>query len=691
MNDNHNPEKKDKKISFLETFSLLIQKSKEKLQKKEKESWNKRLVGKITSKKKIPNVKQIKKLPALLTKTERNIIKILCLVIVMSAGFLAIRFYFENSTITPTYGGEYIEGLVGEPQFINPVLAGNSEVDSDLSSLVFSGLLKFNEKLELETDLALSYEIIDDRLQYIFYLNENVFWHDGEKFTAHDVVFTVNTIKDPTYLSPLQPNFRGVKVEALDDTTVMFTLTEPFAPFINSLTFGILPQHKWGDVAPKNFTLSKLNLNPIGTGPFVADKFKRDDLGNFRSYTLVRNENSYADRAYIEKVTFKFYPTIDSAVEGLLNNHVHGVSVLPKEYRLMLSDNPDFNYYSLFLPQYTALFFNLRDSELLKDAQTRNALATAINRDEIISIVFGGEAEIINGPILPGFIGYNERLSGAPFSPEEANRLLDEEGWKRITPEEYFEIIRTNTKKEVDESEDSSSEASDSTIAAEPETGETVDTSSEETAETTEDTSSDDAALEALKQQEFYRQKGNLILELNITTVAHPENLAVAQMIAENWRAAGVRVDLFSVDAKKINTEVIKPRLYNVLLYAEVVGSDPDPYPYWHSSQVKDPGLNLSLFSHSKVDKLIEDARITSDPSKREEFYFAFQDILVEEVPAIFLYYPTYNYVVNEKVKNVRAQIINLPSDRFSDMEKRYIKIKHDLNFENWREFFASR
>ena len=130
----------------------------------------------------------------------------------------------------------------------------------DLTRLIFSGLLQYNERLELETDLALSYEISDDGLQYIFYLNENVLWHDGEQLTADDVIFTTNVIKDPQYLSPLQVNFRGVTVEKLDDYTGTFTLKEPFAPFLNSLTFGILPQHKW-KLRQKTHT-GKTNLEP---------------------------------------------------------------------------------------------------------------------------------------------------------------------------------------------------------------------------------------------------------------------------------------------------------------------------------------------------------------------------------------------------------------------------------------------
>ena len=197
------------------------------------------------------------------------------LLIVVSLGFLAEILFSESELLQHRAGST--PRVIGQPQFINPAFAPNNEVDMDLTRLIFSGLLQYNERLELETDLALSYEISDDGLQYIFYLNENVLWHDGEQLTADDVIFTTNVIKDPQYLSPLQVNFRGVTVEKLDDYTVTFTLKEPFAPFLNSLTFGILPQHKWGRLRQKPHT-GKTNLEPVGTGPFKADRFKRDDL-----------------------------------------------------------------------------------------------------------------------------------------------------------------------------------------------------------------------------------------------------------------------------------------------------------------------------------------------------------------------------------------------------------------------------
>ena len=140
-------------------------------------------------------------------------------------------------------------------------------------------------------------------------------------------------------------------------------------------------------------------------------------------------------------MTFKFYQTIDSAIEALNNKNVMALSIVPKEQKSLLKHSQDLNFYSLLLPQYNALFFNLPESELLKEQKIRKALALAINRNELVSEVFGNEAQVISGPILPGFIGYNAGMQGPAFDTQAANTLLDEAGWKIITPAEYQALI----------------------------------------------------------------------------------------------------------------------------------------------------------------------------------------------------------------------------------------------------------
>ncbi len=665
-----------------------LHREKQSSQQLKKDDWNKRLVSRIVRRRTIPNFRQFKKLPSLLEQSDKQRIKLLLLIMIFAGVLLGVNFYRYHNDVIPDYGGEYIEGVIGQPQFINPVLAGNNEVDADLAVLIYSSLLKFNERRELIPDIAESYQVSEDFKEYTFQLKKNILWHDGESLTVNDVVFTVETIKNSQYLSPLQTSFRGVSVERKDESTIKFILTEPYAPFINSLTFGILPQHKWGDVAAKNFSLSKLNLEPIGSGPFKASSFKRDDLGDIRSYTVERYNDYYGERAYLEKITLKFYNTIEATVNALENKNIMGMSVLPREYRKLLVSNKNVEYHSLTLPQYTALFFNLRDSVVLKDTSVRQALAMGINRPELVLEVFGNDALVVNSPILPGHIGYQETLKGYEFDFEAANKLLDDAGWIRITPLEYLELIEKNKKKLTSANQGDSGH--------EKFTQAVVDQSNESMEELApveikireKEELEKNELLDTLKQQVFYRQRGESILELNITTVDHPENQAVTDLVKKYWSDLGVRVDIFTVDVTKVNTEVIQPRLYDVLLYGEIVGSDPDPYPYWHSSQISSVGLNLSLFSHKKIDKILEEGRRIQDIGKRAILYQEFQDIIVKDVPAIFLYYPRYTYVTESRVHNVLVSDINLPSDRFADITKRSVKTKKIIRWYDWKNWW---
>lgn len=622
------------------------------------EDWNHRLVSRTLNAKKIPNFKQLKKLSFVLSLREKKILKVLAGLTLISVVFLVLRFVTLNSVLVPEEGGEYIEGLVGQPHLLNPVLSSNNETDADLVELLYSGLLRYNDDLVLESDLALSYEMSADQKEYLFHLRPGVVWHDGEIMNADDVVFTANLIKDPEYLSPLRGSLRGVVVEKVDDLTVKFTLKEPYAPFLHALTFGILPEHQWGSVAPKNFALSKLNLEPVGTGPFQADTFKRDDLGTIRSYTLKRNERFYRERPYLDRVTFKFYASQSLALDALKNKSILALGNVPSQSRteLQSATADHLEFYQLQLPQYSALFFNTKQNVFLQDKKVREALALSVDRQNLLSLFENG-ALSLESPFLPGMVGYRQPQKSLEFHPEYAKQLLEEASWKSISADEYFQLQLANERKAAEENKQNT------------------------------DDIDEDLLWQNAFQQETYRKKGDKILELNLTTLDHPENRLVAEEVQRRWREIGVRVDLLFVDASKIHSQIIRPRKYDVLLYSVLIGSDPDPYPYWHSSQATENGLNLSQFSNKKADILLEQARVINDLGKREQYYFEFQDILDTELPAVFLSSPTYMYAVDKKVFHVSVHNMNLPSDRFSDLETRYLKTRREVKMGDWKNF----
>lgn len=603
----------------------------------------KKLVYSASSGKKIPSVKQLKYIGRVLPPLQMWVLRVVAIILVANIMFLGWKYYQAHTTAIAKAGGGYTEGLVGSPQYINPLFLQNNDVDRDMAKLMYSGLTKYDNNRVITPDLAEKYELSSDGKTYTFYLRKDVKWQDGEPFTASDVAFTIARIQDPATKSPLYLSFRDVKINKVDDHTIQLGLPKPFAPFLDLTTIGILPQHIWADVASENFSNVPQNIKPIGTGAWKFKALQKGRDGDIRSYTLEKNESYYGQQPYLNTITLKFYPDVDSAVQALKNRKVDGISFLPRDLRSTLEKETDLVYYTFNLPQYTSIFFNQAANADLKSKAVRQALALAIDKDRIVREVLNNEGEVIGAPILKGFLGYYEEVKKYPFDLSKAGDLLEAAGWKKDTDGSWFveqevTVPPTDAEKEL-------------------------------------------AAKEKKDPPKDKIEKQKHVLRVVLVTVNQPENAKAAQIAKEGWESAGIKVELRLVDSSRVKPEVIDTRDYHAFLYGEIIGSDPDLYPFWHSSQTRPPGLNLAIFSNPEADKLLVDARQISDPEKREGMYKKFQDILAEEVPAVFLYNPNYNYVVSKKVRGITDEkhIVD-PSDRFNDISYWHVKTKRIWN-----------
>ena len=205
----------------------------------------------------------------------------------------------------PSFGGEYVEGMVGQPRFINPILAQKNDIDSDLSSIIYSSLLKLDSEGKLVNDLAESYEIGEDNLTYTFHIKKGVKWHskkdswdDRKELTADDIIYTIQTIQNPEFNSSLRANWTGVRTERIDDYTIQFILKNNYAPFLNNLTFGILPKHLWSLIKTSNFPLAEYNFRPVGSGPYMFKQLTKDREGKIISIELEANNDYYNQKPY---------------------------------------------------------------------------------------------------------------------------------------------------------------------------------------------------------------------------------------------------------------------------------------------------------------------------------------------------------------------------------------------------------
>lgn len=628
----------------------------------------------------IPRIKQIRHIGKLLSKQEsflfRAALGLFCIGLVWG-GIVAIGRYRVD---VPAVGGRYTEAIVGSPQLVNPIFASVNDADSDIVRLVYSGLMRYDADQNLIPDLAESYEISDDKKTYTFHLRKDVVWHDGEPFQAPDVVFTIDTIQNTKVNSPLIVGFQGVDVRAPDDATVVFELQEPFAPFLSSLTVGILPEHIWFDVLPDRMRLTQKNLQPVGTGPFRYSKFKKDEAGYILSYELARFPEYYGDPPYIEEFVFQFFNTYDGiggAIQALREQHVDGLHFVPIDLRSKV-ERKHIALHTLQVPEYTALFFNQDRKDMLKESDMRTALAYAIDKDRILRESLQGEGDVIESPILPGFPGYTADLEKTPYSIDEANALLDET-WDRVSAEDVRTTLReqlieewkssnaeTNTNAETTDDDNVEAQPEDETQPEDVVVPEDVLQHIEEQI---------DASLH--EAQTFYRQHDDeSLLEINLVTSDTAEYKHAAQLISGFWQEIGIKTTIRFVDRKDFSREVLRDRSYDVLLYGVIIGNDPDQYPFWHSSQIDYPGFNLARYVNRNVDALLTEAREITDEEKIQELYQKFQDIVVKEKPAIFLYSPTYTYATTQKVRGVNVSRISSPSDRFADVVRWYLETK---------------
>jgi peptide/nickel transport system substrate-binding protein len=339
--------------------------------------------------------------------------------------------YSTHRELVPAVGGSYTEGLVGTPQFINPLYATSSDTDADLTRLVYSGLMAWDPVAGLVPSLAATYTISDDGKVYTLSLRQNALWHDGTPVTARDVLFTFTTIQDPAANSPLAASFRGVNVSQIDEHTVSFTLSSPFAPFLSALTVGILPAHVWEEVNPASLRLAEQNLSPVGSGPYAFDSYEKAKNGSILSYTLTRFPDYFEQPAHIATLTARFYADQTAAVQAWENHEVDGLAFADAVTAHQASTTKDSAVFQPTLPQITALFFNTRN-DVLSTKYTRFALASAIDKTAILGDTLSSEGRIVHTPVPQEYLGAPFE-NPFPFSVEKAATFLDTAGWKAGT------------------------------------------------------------------------------------------------------------------------------------------------------------------------------------------------------------------------------------------------------------------
>lgn len=518
----------------------------------------------------------------------------------------------------PAEGGVYTEGLVGSLSRLNPLLDQNNSADRDINRLLFEGLITFDASGLPQPGLADSWGVSKDGIIYNFSIRDNAVWHDGSPVTVDDVIFTIDLIKSDGSMFPadVRDMWKQVQIKKLNDKTVQFILPEPFAPFLDYLTFGLLPQHLLKDTKIDQLASSAFNLAPVGTGPY---RFGRLIVENSKvvGVELQAFDKYYRRKAFIDQVIFHYYPTALAAFDAYRQGQVLGISQITPDILSQALADPTLNIYTGRLPELSMVLFNLNNPEVpfFQDVKLRRALLVGLNRQQIVDKLLSGQAIVADSPIFPGTWAYYDKVEHIDYDPTAALNLLKGAEYKI------------------------------------PAAGGNVRT-----------------------------DKDGKPLEFTLLYPDDGLHSAIALVIQTNWAQLGVKVDLQAVAYDALVNDHLDARNYQAaLIDLNLMRSpDPDPYPFWHQSEATG-GQNYSQWDNRTASEYIEQARITPDFTSRARLYRNFQVIFAEELPALPLYYPVYSYGISQTIRNAQVPPLFDSSDRFLTISDWYLVTRRSL------------
>lgn len=501
----------------------------------------------------------------------------------------------------PAYGDTLVEGVIGEPSILIPMLAGDS-ASHDVAGLIFNGLVKYDKDLTLTGDLAESWDISQDGLVITFHLRKGVRWTDGVEFTAEDVLFGYQTIIDEKTPTAYSEDFKQVKrANALDKYTFRVTYERPFAPALSSWgNLPVLPKHL---LDGKDITKSELGRNPVGMGPFKLTKWVPG-----QEVVLDANPDYFDGRPYIDRYVYRIIPDPATMFLELQAGGVDWMGLTPIQYtRQTLTPyfEKNFNKFRYPLFAYSYLGFNLclRRDESGKcaerhpwfgDKRIRQAIAYAIDKEEIVDGVLFGLGMPATGPYVPNTWPYNPNVKKYEYNPEKARVLLAEAGWR--------------------------------------------------------DTDGDGLLDKDGRPFEFTL----------LTNMGNSLRMKTATII--QWRLAmiGIKVNIRALEWSTFINEFIDKRRFEAIVLGWSIGLDPDQFDIWHSSKTSEKEFNFVSYANPEVDELLEKGRRTFDIQERKKAYFRIQEILAEEIPYIFLYVPDALPIVHARFHGIEPAPIGI-------------------------------
>ena len=419
-------------------------------------------------------------------------------------------------------------------------------------------------------------------------------------------------LKNPDLPIPgdLRAFWEQIEVEAFDEYTLQFRLLEPFAPFLDYLSFGILPAHLLEGIPPAELLNHPFNKAPVGSGPYQFERLLVEN-GVITGVALSAFDDYYEGRPFIDQIVFRYFPTSADAFMAYQQGEIQGVASIEPDVLPQALKEPNLDMYTGRLPQLCLILLNLDSAEApyFGDASFRRALLMGLNRQWMVDRILDSQATLADGPIFPNTWAYYEDIPRIEYNPEEALEAIKAAGY--TIPAEGGEV-RSN------------------------------------------------------EDGEF--------LSFSLVHPPDEPYPSLAQAIQKNWAALGIEVELEAVPYQELIENHLEPRSYDAaLIDLDLFRSpDPDPYPFWHQTQTTG-GQNYAMWDDRQASEYLEQARILVDPIERTRLYRNFQVRFVNEMPALPLFYPMYTYGVDAEIQNVQIGPIFDTPDRFATVTEWFL------------------
>jgi len=485
-------------------------------------------------------------------------------------------------------GDALIESSMSDARHLNPPLI--DEVGgADIAGLVFEGLLRYNENLELEPCLAEKWTVSKDGKTITYYLRHGVKFHDGVEFTANDVLFTYKVYSDPGTNTPEGANYQDIKdVAIIDPYTVVVRYKKPFAPALSE-TFGyILPKHL---LEGKDINKTDFDRHPIGTGPFKFVEWK-----TAQKIVLTANPDYWGSKPHLKQFVMKIIPDQATQFLELLNGGIdcigawmHG-TLTPEQYSKQINTPKFKDYYNSFKSDelaYIYIGWNLKNP-LFKDKKVRQALTMALDRNTIIENVVYGEGTVATGPFALHSWANNPKVKAWPYDVVKAKQYLADAGWKTGKDGMLHKTINHK-----------------------------------------------DTPFKFV----LMTNQGNVVRE------------RVATIVQQQLKLVGIDVDVQIMEWTTFLSQYLDPRKFDAVIAGWTLTPDPDCYQIWHSSQTGEHQFNFVSYKNTLVDSLLVAGRRTLDQKKRQRIYWQIHSILNDEQPYTFLYVPHQLTAIHKRFK----------------------------------------